>query len=303
LNNRNNILIIGGTGFIGYHLAKKSLTKGWKVTSISSNKPKRKRYLKKVEYIICDITKKKLLKKIIKKPFKYVVNLGGYVDHSNKQKTFKSHYLGCKNIAEIFLNIPPVSFVQMGSSIEYGNQQSPQKESMKCNIKSIKSIYGKAKFLSTKYLMHLHKKKKFPTTVLRLYLAYGPKQDINRFLPTIITGCLKNKKFDCSEGVQLRDFVHVDDVVDSIIKSLKSSKARGQIINIGSGKPKKIKNIIQNVKKIINGGQPQFGKIKLRKDEILSLYPNISKAKKKINWKPKIVFINGLKSTIKYYAK
>ena len=144
-------------------------------------------------------------------------------------------------------------------------------------------------------------KKKFPATILRLYLAYGPRQDINRFLPIVIKSCIKNKKFPCSKGIQLRDFVYVNDVVDAILKSLKNKKARGQIINIGSGEPKKIRNIIQNVKKIIKGGYPQFGKVKLRKDEILKLYPNINKAKKKINWKPKISFEKGLQSTIKYY--
>ena len=150
-------------------------------------------------------------------------------------------------------------------------------------------------------MIDLFKKKKFPSTVLRLYLAYGPKQDANRFLPIIIRGCIKNKKFPCSQGIQSRDFVHVDDVVDAIIKSLTNKNARGQIINIGSGKPIKIRNVIEYVKKITNGGYPQFGKIKLRKDEILTLYPNIQKAKKKINWKPKILFEKGLKSTIKYY--
>ena len=89
--------------------------------------------------------------------------------------------------------------------------------------------------------------------------------------------------------------------MDAIIKSLTNKNARGQIINIGSGKPIKIRNVIEYVKKITNGGYPQFGKIKLRKDEILTLYPNIQKAKKKINWKPKILFEKGLKSTIKYY--
>jgi len=59
LNPKNNILIVGGTGFIGYHLAKKSLKKGWRVTSISSKPPKKIRYLPKVKYILCDITKKK----------------------------------------------------------------------------------------------------------------------------------------------------------------------------------------------------------------------------------------------------
>ena len=294
----NNILIVGGTGFIGYHLAKKCLEKGWQVTSISSRQPKKIRYLSKVKYIICDITKKKSLKRKIQKPFKYVVNLGGYVDHSNKKKTFESHYIGCKNLVEIFLKKKPETFVQIGSSVEYGNLQSPQKENIRCIPESIKSIYGKAKLLSSIYLTNLYRKTKFPSTVLRLYLAYGPRQDINRFLPIIIKACVKNKKFFCSEGAQLRDFVYVDDVVDAIIKSLINEKARGQIFNIGSGKPKKIRNIIKHVKKTLKGGYPQFGKIKLRKNEILKIYPNIEKAKNKINWRPKISFKKGLKVTI-----
>ena len=301
MNSKNNILIVGGTGFIGYHLAKKSLKKGWDVTSISSSPPKKIRYLKKVKYIISDITKKKSLQKKIKKNFDYVVNLGGYVDHSNKKKTFESHYIGCKNLAKIFLKKNLLAFVQIGSCVEYGKSRSPQKENIRCNPKTIKSVYGKAKLLVSKYLVNLFKKKKFPSTVLRLYLAYGPKQDTNRFFPIIIKGCIKNEKFPCSKGNQLRDFVHVEDVVEAILKSLKNKNAKGQIINIGSGKPRKIKDIINHVKKISKGGFPQFGKIKLRKDEILKIYPSIKKAKNKINWKPKISFRKGLKSTIKFY--
>ena len=301
MNPKRNILIIGGTGFIGYHLAKKSLKKGWQVTSISSKPPKKIRYLSKVKYILCDITKKKSLRNKIKKYFNYVVNLGGYVDHSDKKKTFTSHYAGCKNLTEIFLKKKPTSFVQMGSSLEYGNTKSPQSEKVKCNPKLINSTYGKAKLLSSIYLTNLFRKKNFPCTILRLYLAYGPKQDINRFLPIIIEGCIKDKKFPCSKGNQLRDFVHVNDVVDAILKSLVNKNARGQIINVGSGKPRKIRNIIKRIRKISKGGFPLFGKIKLRKDEILKLYPNIKKAKNKINWKPKIPFDKGLKSTIKFY--
>jgi len=301
LKSKNSILIVGGTGFIGYHLAKKSLKKGWKVTSISSKPPRKIRYLKKVEYIICDIVKKKSLKRNIQRTFDYVVNLGGYVDHSNSKKTFESHYFGCKNLTEIFLKKIPKAFVQMGSSVEYGNLKSPQKENFKFNPRQTKSIYGKAKLLSSRHLIDLFKKRKFPSTILRLYLAYGPKQNANRLIPIVIKGCIKNKKFPCSNGHQLRDFVHVDDVVEAIMKTLKNKAARGKIINIGSGKPIKIKNIIQKIKKISKGGQPQFGKIKLRKDEILKIYPNIKKAKNIINWKPKISFDKGLKSTIKYY--
>jgi len=295
LSLKNNILIVGGTGFIGYYLAKKSLKRGWQVTSISSKPPRKKRYLAKVKYILCDITKKRSLRKNIRKSFNYVVNLGGYVDHSNRKKTFESHYLGCKNLAEIFLEKKPTAFVQMGSSAEYGNVKSPQKESAKCNPKS---VYGKAKLLSSIYLINLFKKQKFPSTILRLYNTYGPRQDLNRFIPIVISGCVKNKKFPCSEGNQIRDFLHIDDVVDAILKSLTNKKAKGQIINIGSGEPRIIKNIIEYIKKISKGGFPLFGRVKLRKDEILKSYPDISKAKNKINWRPKISFRKGLKVTI-----
>ncbi len=301
MKNKKKILIVGGTGFIGYHLAKKSLNKGWKVFSVSTKKPKKIRHLSKVKYIICDITKKNILKKKIKLKFDYVVNLGGYVDHSDKGKTFKSHYLGCKYLTEIFLKNPPKRFIQMGSSVEYGHHRSPQKETLKCRPGSIKSIYGKAKLLSTNHLLKLYKQNQFPCTILRLYLSYGPKQDINRFIPIIITSCLKNKNFSCSEGKQFRDFIYIDDVINAIFKSLKNNKAKGMVFNLASGKPMQIKKIIEKIKNLIKSGTPQYGKIKLRKDEILKLYPSIKKIQKTLSWKPKTPFEQGLKKTIKFY--
>ena len=190
----------------------------------------------------------------------------------------------------------------MGSSIENGKQSSPQEEIKEILYKNIPSTYGQSKLKATNYLLKLFKHNKFPGIVLRLYLAYGPKQDNNRFIPIIINSCLKNKKFDCSEGKQYRDFIYIDDVVSVIIKSLKSNIV-GEIFNIGTGKPKQIKFIIKKINKLINKGLPNYGKIKMRKDEIMKLYPNISKAKRKLNWYPKTSFENGLKKTINYYQK
>ena len=66
---------------------------------------------------------------------------------------------------------------------------------MKYTHRKLKSVYAKSKLLATNHLIKLNREFKFPCTILRLYLVYGPRQDINRFLPTIINGCLKNKKF------------------------------------------------------------------------------------------------------------
>ena len=68
------ILITGGTGFIGYHLAKKCLKLNWSVTSLSTKNPKKYRKLKKVKYLICDISNKIDLQKKIKNNYDYVVN-------------------------------------------------------------------------------------------------------------------------------------------------------------------------------------------------------------------------------------
>lgn len=292
-------MIIGGTGFIGYYLAKKCLSKKWTVVSFSKNYPKKIRFLNNVNYLTGDLSVKNDLK-IINQTFDYVVNLGGYVDHKNKVKTYNSHFKGCKNISNFLLNKNIKSFIQLGSSGEYGSVNSPQKESSEG---SPKSIYTKAKFLATKHLIKLFNKKNFPVTVLRLYQAYGPKQDVNRFLPIVIEACRKNENFDCSDGKQLRDFIHVEDVVNAILKSLKSLKAKGEIINIGTGKPQKIKDVINFLVKRLRGGKPNFGKIKLRKDEILKIYPDISKAKKILKWTPKIKFKKGLEDTIRSYEK
>ena len=100
---KKKILILGGTGFIGYHLAKEALKRGLQVISLSKHSPVKKRYLKKVKYIIADISNKNLINKKIKENFQYIVNLAGYVDHSDNMKTYKSHYLGCKNISNFFL--------------------------------------------------------------------------------------------------------------------------------------------------------------------------------------------------------
>ena len=298
---KNNILIVGGTGFLGYHLSKACIKKGWKVTSISTKKPKKERYLKKVLYLNLDITKKISLKKKLKKKYDYIVNLGGYVNHHEKNKTYKTHYIGCKNLVDFFLEKKIKSFIQIGSCTEYGSKRSPQKESHNILVDKIKSTYGKSKLLATNYLLKKHKTNQFPCTILRLYLVYGPKQDYNRLIPVVIKNCLENNFFPCSNGFQLRDFLYVDDFVKAVLKVFKEKKTRGEVLNIGYSKPLKVSYVIKKINKLIKFGNPQFGKIKLRIDEINTLYPNINKTRKLLKWRPTIGFLYGIKKTITYY--
>ena len=229
-----------------------------------------------------------------------MVNLAGYVDHSHKLKTMKSHYNGCKNISSLFLKTKIKKFIQIGSCVEYGKISSPQKENDHNKHKTY-SVYGSSKLLSTKFLLKLKKKFNFPVSILRLYLVYGPNQDENRVVPITIKNAMRDNNFDCSSGLQFRDFLYIDDLIEAILKILKNKKSTGEIFNIGSGKPIKVKSLILKICKIIGHGKPKFGIIKFRKDEIKMLYPSIKKAKRILGWKPLVNINLGIKKTIRYY--
>ena len=301
---KKKILIVGGTGFIGFNLIIKLNKLNYSISSISLTKPRKTRKIKNVKYLICDISKKKNLEKVLeKKNYDYIVNLGGYVDHSNKKKTYNSHYLGLRNLADYFKNKNLIKFIQVGSSLENGKIKSPQIENYNSKLVDIKSVYGRSKLNATSYLLKMNKKYKFPSTIFRLFQTYGPGQDPNRVISFSILQCLNNKAFPCSNGSQFRDFIHIKDVVKLLILSLKNKKSDGKIYNLGSGKPIKIKSVINKIKKIIKKGKPLFGKIKLRKDEMKYIYSNIRELKKDFNWKPLVNFNKGLIETIKFQKK
>ena len=113
---------------------------------------------------------------------------------------------------------------------------------------------------------------------------------------------MNKKKFNCTLGLQKRDFLYVDDLVKLIIQIIRKKKLQSGIYNVGYGKPFSVKTIINKIKHITGKGKPIFGGIKMRKDEIKFLYPNINKVSKTFNWRPKINLLKGLNKTIKFYA-
>jgi nucleoside-diphosphate-sugar epimerase len=298
----DKIIVIGGTGFLGYHISKHFLKKKFNVISISRNKPKKFRRLRTAKYIFSDISKKKNLLKILKPHLnsKYVINVGGEIDHKRDKKVYNSHYIGVKNLTNIFLNTNLVKFIQIGSSMEYGKSKSPQFEGT--SPKPISS-YGKSKLLATNYLINMYKKKNFPSLIVRPYQVYGPAQEEKRLIPFIISQSLKGKNFPCSSGNQFRDFLYVSDFIKCLDLLIKKKIKLGQIYNIGTGKGEKIKNVINLINKKIKFGKPVFNKIKLREEEQKYLFPSIFKIKKALGWMPKIKFNTGINKTIRFYKK
>ncbi|MBI5212501.1 MAG: NAD-dependent epimerase/dehydratase family protein [Nitrospirae bacterium] len=301
---KERILIVGGTGFIGRHLARKCLILTPYVTCLSLGmKQHDEQVMEGAEIIRCDMADKEALSSVIcGRPFDYVFNLGGYIDHipyfQGGRRVIESHFIGLLNLTDC-LDIKQLKgFVQIGSSDEYGNAHSPQNESIR---ESPISPYSLAKTAASHFIQTISNTEGFPGVVLRLFLTYGPGQDDKRFLPQIIKGCLENADFKTSEGKQVRDFCYVDDAVDAMIKASVSPAARGHIINIASGIPVTIRDMVESVIKITGGGRPQWGAYPYRKGENMSLYADIGRAIELLDWKPNISLEDGLRKTIEYY--
>tara|TARA_A100001011_G_scaffold274743_1_gene284236 strand:- start:1916 stop:2812 length:897 start_codon:yes stop_codon:yes gene_type:complete len=293
---KKKILIFGSSGFFGRNLIKVLLKQNiFRIVCLTKNRKNfispliKNIHIKKINFL--NFEKKLKLKK-----FDFVINFAGNINHSNKSETFEAHYKLVKKIVNYIKETNSGYLIQAGSSLEYGRIDSPQKES---NVCSPNSCYGKAKFLSTKYIAKNLKK----YVIVRPYQVYGPFQKKDRLIPIIIDSCLKNKKFACTEGKQKRDFLFIDDFIELMLKILKTKKIQSGIYNVGNGKSVQVKRVIALIKNKIGKGIPMYGKIKMRKDETKVLYPNLTKVKKTFKWRSKTSLGKGIIKTINFYKR
>jgi len=300
--NTPHLLVIGGTGFIGHHLLRAAQQRGWQITSVSLNPPSSERLVEGVRYLHFDLTDLSTVNNHLDEDFEYVVNLGGYINHQLFQEggsiLIETHFNALQNLVKILPRRRLKRFVQIGSSDEYGNSTAPQNEDQR--EQSI-SPYSMAKVACTHFLQMLNRSENFPAVTLRLFLTYGPGQDISRFLPQIIRGCLDDATFPASAGEQLRDFCYVDDSVRAILQALTHPEVEGDVFNVASGIPVSIREIVEIVGNIIGSGNPQYGDVPYRNGENMALYANISKAKRLLNWESTITLKIGLRKTIDWF--
>lgn len=298
------MLVIGGTGFIGHRLVSAAKKKCWEVTSLSLNPPIVNRSIEGVHYISCDVNDILSVRRNLDEEFDYVVNLGGYIDHAmfsgGGDVVLQTHFLGLLNLLKNLSSRTLKRFVHVGSSDEYGNSPAPQCENQR-EIPT--SAYSLGKVAGTHLLQMLNRTEEFPAVVLRLFLTYGPGQGSDRFLPQVIIGCLRGEIFPVSAGAQLRDFCFVEDTVDAIMGALTADDVEGKIFNIGSGKPISIRATVEMVTNLVGSGSPDFGALPYRSGESMSLYGDISRARRELDWRPTVTLENGLSKTIAWYRE
>jgi len=190
-------------------------------------------------------------------------------------------------------------FINTGTCEEYGNAHTPFHEDQR---ETPVSPYSASKVATTHLCQMVFKTMELPTITLRPFLTYGPYQDTDMFIPSLIYHCLNGKDFPMTEGTQTREFNYIDDVVDAYLFAAASRGAVGEIINIGNGVEYRIKDVAEKIVNMMdNPIRLLIGALPKRLGETSHFFCSNEKAKELLGWSPKVGLDEGLEKTIRWY--
>ena len=328
-----NILITGGAGYIGSHVAVELLRLGYNVTIIDnfsnskiSNINKIKKISKKKFFFYKeDIRKTKKIFKILKKrKIEFVFHLAALKAVNESvlfpDKYYTNNIFGHVSLLKAMTDANIYRLVFSSSAVVYGNTSLlPIKES---EPQKPLSPYGITKFFCEKHLDYIcSSKKEFKAVSLRYFNPVGShnsgiigdKPDKpNNIMPIINNVALGKKKYfevfgtnyKTKDGTAIRDYIHVMDVVDAHILCLKKiNKINGhEIFNIGTGQGISVLDLLYEYQKI-NNIKLNIKNAPIRKGDIPISYADVKKIKDKLNWKSKYKLKEMCKSAYDFAKK
>ena len=292
-----NILLTGGAGFIGSHIADLFIKNNHDVTIIDNLVNGNKKNINpKAKFFQMDILDN--LEELFKKgKFDVVVHhaaLIEVVESKSKPELYeKVNVQGTINLLENSRKFDVKKFIYASSSAVYGNPKH-----LPCDEKHPKNPvnpYGKTNLEAENKIIDFSDKYGFNYVILRYSNIYGPRQNllkggvIVKFLDKIIN----NKDLVIfGDGNQTRDFLFVE---DATLANALALQTKNKIFNIGSGKPISINKLCNEMDKLFNN------KVKINHskpiEEIKKTYLDISLAEKELNWQPKTGLKEGIKRT------
>ena len=283
-----NILVTGGSGFIGSYIVDHLIKKKYRVTVIDLTKPKRK----DVRFIKSNILNKKLIRLALKKN-KIIFHLAAVSDIDKVKdiptETIATNVLGTTFLLDEARKANIKRFIFASTYYSYGsagNLYTTSKTASESIIKNYNLLYG------LKY------------TILRYPTAYGPRNRQVDAISIFVKRALKNLNlFIHGNGNQERNYLHVEDLGEGSVAAI-NKKLINKTVTLTSNKNIKIKNL---AKKIIQltGSKSKiiFSKNKKRLDDFTSNVLNVKKKEISFGWKPKNDLNSGLLKYVKYIKK
>ncbi|MDA7573032.1 dTDP-glucose 4,6-dehydratase [Candidatus Pelagibacter sp.] len=318
----HKVLVTGGLGFIGSNLIAMLLKQKYTVINIdkisyASNFYNAKVFSKnkKYKFIKCNIQNKKKIDLVLQK-FKpnCIFNLAAetHVDRSiDGPKSFiDSNILGTFSLLESFRNysnkFKKTKLIHVSTDEVYGDVIKGRSKEIDAYKPS--SPYSASKAASDHLVYSYIRTFKIPAMITNCSNNYGPRQHPEKLIPKLIYNILKNKELPIyGKGTNSREWIYVDDHCDALIRIYKKGTI-GEFYNIGSNYNLNnlavVKKLLETAKnKIIIGKKVKISFVKDRPGHDLRYAIDSSKLKKKLKWKPKTNFKQGLEKTFLWYLQ
>ena len=309
--NQNKILITGGAGFLGSHLAEKLLYSGNEVLVVDNfftgNKQNLTHLLSNpnLEVMRHDVTFPLYVE------VNQIYNLACPASPVHYQydpvQTTKTSVHGAINMLGLAKRTR-ARILQASTSEVYGDPEvHPQPESYwgKVNPIGIRSCYDEGKRCAETLFFDYHRQHQTDIKVVRIFNTYGPRMHPNdgRVVSNFIVQALKGKDITIyGDGQQTRSFCYVDDLIDAMIKMMNSEKGFTGPVNIGNPGEFTMLQLAEMVLSLSNSKSKIIYQ-PLPSDDPKQRQPNIDLAKDKLGWQPKVELKDGLKETIAYFKK
>ena len=300
------ILITGAGGFIGSHLYSTLLKSREDVYGMCSSADQwRLKALGITEMVQVDLTNFQNLKNILHRlEPKTIFNLAAYGGYSYQQivnKTYKTNLEVVDSLA-LWCVGNSALLIQAGSSSEYGTNCSAPLES---DIARPNSRYAVSKLAATNFLEFISESRGLCAAVARLYSVYGPLEDPNRLIPTLIRRGLEGELPEFSPREITRDFLYVDDAVEGLIAiaSYLIVNQKFEIFNLSSGVATKMIDVAEVAKSYFSIKTSAVFVDDLRSWDLKNWFGNSDKANKLSNWNSSTNFSDGFTRTALWYLQ
>jgi nucleoside-diphosphate-sugar epimerase len=310
-----NILVTGGTGFIGSNIVNRLVNKGYNVSVLDNNQrgfsSRLRKNIKKIKVYIGDIRDKKIVSQACKN-IHTVVHLA-YVNgtkffYQKPDLILDIAIRGMLNISDACKEKKVKDFILFSSSEVYSNPDIiPTSENISLKIPDINNprySYGGGKICCELILKYMFKNFFRRSMIIRPHNVYGPDMGNEHFFPEIIKKIIllsKNRQLMIQgSGNETRSFVHINDFLEGFELVLKKGK-NNEIYNIGTESEFKIIEVIKKMQKII-GKKNKIIPGQIRSGSPLRRCPSIEKIKK-LGYKPKIDIEKGLLEVCRWYSK
>ena len=297
-------LVTGGFGFIGSHLVKRLLQSGAEVYIITVPGTDKFRLTDCLDKIIThetDIGHASEVGSIIRsiKP-DYVFHLASYgvnAAHTDYQKATRTNVLGSVNIISALCETGCKKLVNMGTCSEYGNSETGEG-----SPPAPVNIYGSTKAAATILLHQIASENGISMITLRPFGVFGEGEEPHKIFSHVILNVLNGNDVPLTACAQLRDYCHVENIVDAMILACERAEVTNEIFNVASGELHPLKFYIDLIFEIMDTDKkPLYGAVAYRQTELWSPKADVTKIKAALNWDVTVPLEKGIRQTVEWY--